>query len=185
MEGEAGGERLNSFPTRHRSPGLLQLPLLCSRLGIGWLGCTADQARASRVCLRAVDGDALDRAMGARATGRHHAATGTVSHDRPHVRARDCHGHEGAKGSARLTVRPRHPLSAVIPRPRGDQAEFGTKANEADQDLRRGRTRPDRRPPRAPCPTRRPSPQLPGGNFAAGQRVLRFRTPRRIAALAQ
>lgn len=166
MEGEAGGERLNSFPTRHRSPGLLQLPLLYSRLGIGWLGCTADQARASRVCLRAVDGDALDRAMGARATGRHHAATATVSHvshDRAPMSGRVIAMDTKAPRARPVsTVWRRHPLSAVIPRPRRDQAEVGTKANEADQDLRRGRTRPDRRPPRAPCHTRRPSPQLPG-----------------------
>ncbi|MEV7731577.1 ISAs1 family transposase [Streptomyces sp. NPDC088921] len=85
--------------------------------------------------LGAVDGDALDRAVGAYLADRHRAATEPAqtpspsAFDRPRVIAVDG---KALRGSARLTVTRRHLLSAVT---HGTvvtlaQAEVGAKTNE-------------------------------------------------------
>uniref|UniRef100_A0AAU1I8F2 ISAs1 family transposase n=1 Tax=Streptomyces sp. NBC_00180 TaxID=2903632 RepID=A0AAU1I8F2_9ACTN len=120
-----------------RASGRLLAALGIRRHLLGWRR-TPSPVTIGRV-LGAVDGDALDRAVGAYLTDRHHAVTGTATRatgqpaapapGRLRVLALDG---KALKGSARLTSARRHLLSVVTHGPvvTLGQVEVGAKTNE-------------------------------------------------------
>lgn len=112
-----------------RAPDALLMVIGIRRHPLRWRR-TPSRTTLGRV-LQAVDGNALDRAMGACLADRHHAATRPQAPAAGQRRVIAVDG-KAVKGSARLTTPRRHLLSAVTHTPVVTlaQAEVGAKTNE-------------------------------------------------------
>lgn len=113
-----------------RAPNSLLVVIGIRRHPLGWRR-TPSRTTIGRV-LEAVDGDALDQAVGAYLADRHHTATRPPGPPGPGQRRVIAVDGKALKGSARLAARRRHLLSAVTHHRAVTlaQAEVGAKTNE-------------------------------------------------------